>query len=171
MSESRLFEPRGIHPRAYNGDTNDWITPKDVIEKLGPFDLDPCASVHQPWPCARKSYTYMDDGLAQPWEGRVWLNPPYGPNTATWLRKLASHGNGVALVPARTDTRWFRETWGLADAFLFLHGRLNFHHPDGTAGTQNSGHASVLIAYGEHNPVLLQLSGIPGTYIREWVIV
>jgi hypothetical protein len=169
--EARLFEPRGIHTTPYNGETNDWITPKNIIEKLGPFDLDPCASVHQPWPCAAKSYTYRDDGLSQPWEGRVWLNPPYGPNTKYWLGRLFMHGNGVALVAARTDTRWFRTAWERADAFLFLSGRLNFHRPDGTPGTQNSGHASVLIAYGGINPQRLQLCGLPGTYIGDWKVL
>lgn len=170
MSDAQLFEPRGLHSRPYNGETNDWITPKHVIDALGPFDLDPCASVHQPWPCAERSFTYMDDGLAQSWEGRVWLNPPYGPNTGQWLRKLATHGNGIALVPGRTDTRWFREVWGSVDGLLFLHGRLNFHRPDGSPGTQNSGHSSVLLAYGSMNPIRLQLSGLNGTYVRDWIL-
>lgn len=50
------YQSRGIHTRPFNGKTNDWITPKWLIDALGPFDLDPCASTRQPWPCAKRSY-------------------------------------------------------------------------------------------------------------------
>ncbi len=35
------------------------------------------------------------------------LNPPYGEQTERWLAKLAKHGNGIALVYARTETKMF----------------------------------------------------------------
>lgn len=47
--------------------TDDWITPKWLIERLGPFDLDPCASQLQPWPCAKRQLTEF--GLIHPWGG------------------------------------------------------------------------------------------------------
>jgi hypothetical protein len=86
------------------------------------------------------------------WIGRVWLNPPYGRETGNWLAKLADHGNGIALIFARTETEmFFEQVWERADALLFLRGRLHFYHVDGTKAAANAGAPSVLIAYGENN--------------------
>jgi hypothetical protein len=132
--------------------TDDWITPKWLLDRLGPFDLDPCASLVQPWRCASRQWTVCENGLIQPWEGLVFMNPPYGQHTAKWLARLASHGNGVALVFARTETRmFFAHVWPKARRLLFLRGRLTFHRPDGSGSPakHNSGGPSVLIAYGD----------------------
>lgn len=132
--------------------TDDWITPKWLVDRLGPFDLDPCASESQPWPCAKRQYTIADGGLMLPWSGLAWCNPPYGRSTGAWLNRLALHGQGIALVFARTDTRMFFEyVWPHASCLLFIRGRLTFHYPDGAASKagHNSGGPSVLIAYGD----------------------
>lgn len=131
--------------------TDDWITPKWLIDCLGPFELDPCACEPQPWPCAQFQYTISDNGLMQPWLGMVYCNPPYGKATAAWLDRLSLHGNGIALVFARTETRmFFHSVWPRASTLLFLKGRLTFNRPDGSAPKtgHNSGGPSVLIAYG-----------------------
>ena len=144
-----------IAPPAHtrNERTSDsWITPRWLLERLGPFDLDPCACDPQPWPCAARCFTVKDDGLLQPWSGLVYCNPPYGDATSAWLERIAIHGNGIALVFARTETRmFFRAVWGRARSLLFLQGRLAFHRPDGSAPRPgaNSGGPSVLIAYGQ----------------------
>ncbi len=65
----------GGHQSARMG-SDDWITPQNILAALGPFDLDPCASITQPWPTAKRQYTISDNGLMLPWDGRVWLNPP-----------------------------------------------------------------------------------------------
>lgn len=131
---------------------DEWLTPPEIVRALGPFDLDPCAPIVRPWPTAAKHYTVDDDGLSLPWFGRVWLNPPYGPHTGTWLERLREHGDGIALIFARTETEaWFRHIWGIADGILFLRGRLNFHFVSGKRAERNSGAPSALIAYGEEN--------------------
>lgn len=90
---------------------------------------------------------------------RVWLNPPFGRAAAKWLRKLADHGNGIALIPARTETAMFTESvWQRADAVLFLHGRPHFHRPDGSRAAFNSGAPICLVAYGIANVVALSRS-------------
>lgn len=147
---------RGIHTRPNNGATNDWITPQFILTALGPFDLDPCAHPDQSL-TASWMICPPGDGLSEDWIGRVWLNPPYGAQTKFWLRKLANHGNGIALVPARTEVEsWFWPfIWERADAVFFFRGRLYFHRPDGsTAG--NAGHGSVLAAYGCNNVKAIQ---------------
>lgn len=160
----------GSHTRPSAGASDDWLTPPEIVRALGPFDLDPCAMEAQPWPTAARHYTWRDGGLTQPWAGRVWCNPPYGPNTAKWLAKLARHGDGIALVFARTETRWFFEhVWEFADGILFVKGRLTFYRSDGTPSKagHNSGGPSVLIAYGGGNVDRLAESGIGGALVRR----
>lgn len=146
---------------------DEWLTPPHVLEALSPFDLDPCAPVVRPWPTAARHFTVERDGLCQRWDGRVWLNPPYGREIGSWLGRLAEHGNGVALIFARTETAFFFDhVWSKASAILFLQGRLYFHHVDGTRARANSGAPSCLVAYGEENVLDLERSGLAGKLIR-----
>jgi hypothetical protein len=136
------------------------------VRALGPFDLDPCSPVNRPWDTAARHFTVEDDGLKREWVGRVWLNPPYGPDCEHWLRKLADHGNGIAIVFARTETRMFFESvWGRASGLLFLKGRLHFHRGDGTRAKANAGGPSVLVAYGSANAAAIERSGISGRFV------
>lgn len=147
--------------------TDTWLTPPYIIEALGPFDLDPCGAPEpRPWPTASRYYTLPVDGLAEPWEGRVWLNPPYSREAVKWLRKLADHGRGTALVFARTETSWFVETvWQRASGVLFLHGRLHFHYADGKRASANAGAPSCLVAFGTDDADRLAKSNIKGTFV------
>jgi hypothetical protein len=153
----------GSHQSANMG-KDEWLTPPEIIDALGIFDLDPCAPVCRPWITAAKHYTVVDDGLAQEWAGRVWCNPPYGLEAAAWLAKLAEHGDGIALIFARTKM-FFDFVWGKASAVLFLYGRLHFHHVNGDRAKANAGAPSVLVAYGQDNVTALQMSGIQGKLI------
>lgn len=83
---------------------DEWLTPPEIIGALGEFDLDPCAPVIRPWDTAYIHYTIQDDGLSKKWQGRVWCNPPFGREAVKWMRRMAEHGNGIALIPARTET-------------------------------------------------------------------
>lgn len=149
--------------RMLNGE---WLTPPHVLQALGQFDLDPCAPINRPWPMADQHFTAADDGLAKPWEGRVWLNPPYGQQAAAWLERLAAHGSGTALIFARTETAmFFDHVWAKATALLFLRGRLHFHYVDGTRAAANGGAPSVLIAYGQGDAQILRDCGLPGHFV------
>lgn len=139
----------------------------EILDKLGAFDLDPCAPIKRPWSTAGVHYTMADNGLVLPWFGRVWLNPPFGKEAATWMRKMADHGNGIALIPARTETAMFYESvWGRADAVCFLRGRPHFHYPDGTRAPFNSGAPICLVAYGVKEADALDRSGL-GVVVAE----
>lgn len=102
------FKGLGGHHNS-RAQTDEWLTPPFVLAALGgweSFDLDPCTPDIQPWPTAKARYTRADDGLAQPWSGRVWLNPPYYANViGKWLARLADHGRGTTIIFARTETR------------------------------------------------------------------
>jgi DNA N-6-adenine-methyltransferase (Dam) len=144
-------------------------TPKWLLALLGPFDLDPAASSPRPWDCARHNYTEADDGLAQPWFGRVFLNPPFDRyRVGLWVQRLASHGTGTALLHARTEAGWFEPVWQHASGILFLADRIHFHRPDGTRQPANSGAPVVLISFGEQDLVRLRASGIDGFLVTEW---
>lgn len=145
---------------------DEWLTPPHVLQALGHFDLDPCAPVARPWATVSRHYTVQDDGLAQPWAGRIWLNPPYGQQAAAWLHRLAEHGRGIALIFARTETQMFFEhVWERATALLFLRGRLHFHYVDGKRAAANGGAPSVLIAYGKQDAEILRACGLPGAFV------
>ncbi|WP_280475469.1 DNA N-6-adenine-methyltransferase [Nocardia asiatica] len=145
--------------------SNVWLTPPGILAALGEFDLDPCAASDRPWDTARHHIAPPDDGLSAVWTGRVFLNPPYS-DLDRWLDKLARHGQGTALVIARTETAWFVEhVWLKATAVRFLHGRLHFHLPDGSRARGNAGAPSVLVAYGQRDADILREARIGGTFI------
>lgn len=160
--------------------TNEWFTPPEIITALGPFDLDPCAPKVQPFPTAARTYTREDNGLIKPWEGRVWLNPPYTVQMLMrFLARMAEHDHGTALIFARTETEAFHEyVWKRAAAVLFLRGRLNFlvgspeimSKPDrqyryGERFDQNAGAPSVLCAYGMRDADILAGCEIEGRFV------
>lgn len=161
----------GGHHSAAAG-TVTWLTPPPIILALGgpeSFDLDPCAApAPRPWPTARHMNAEADgDGLALEWDGRVWLNPPYSSaDIENWLRRLADHGCGTALVFARTETAAFeRQIWSRASGLMFLHGRLHFHYPNGRRAKANAGAPSVLAAYGQDDMDRLAASAISGAFV------
>lgn len=163
------------HEQTYRGKTDDWLTPKYIIDELsrdpfGQFDLDPCTPKYMPWDTAKNRYSIDDDGLFHKWEGRVWLNPPYGPQTGEWLGRLRQHGNGIALIFARTETKmFFTYVWDCASALLFFKGRVSFFYPDGSSAPPSTA-PSVLIAYGQNNSECLAAAAtrgiIKGKYIK-----
>jgi DNA N-6-adenine-methyltransferase (Dam) len=145
------------------------ITPKRIIDRLGPFDMDPCAASPRPWDCARVNITEKENGLIQSWHGRVWLNPPFDQYVVRqWIARLAEHGQGTALLHARTEAGWFEPVWESASGILFMADRIHFHRPDGSRQPANSGAPPVLVAFGEQDLVRLRDSGIAGRLVTQW---
>lgn len=119
----------------YSSATAEHYTPARVLDVviacLGAIDLDPCSNSHtDPAVPAARHFTIAEDGLRHPWHGRVYMNPPYGDAIAGWIEKLAREyeaghvTEAIALLPARTDTRWFRRL--AAHPVCFVDGRLRF---------------------------------------------
>lgn len=111
-----------------------WETPQEFFDELNEefhFTLDPCAL-----PTNAKCehyFTPTDNGLIQNWEGeKVFCNPPYGRAIYNWVRKCSEEARKknttvVALIPARTDTRYFHEfIYHKAKEIRFIRGRLKF---------------------------------------------
>lgn len=154
------------HERVSEGKC-EWLTPIKLIKALGAFDLDPCSPIIRPWDTALEHYTIEDDGLELPWEGRVWLNPPYGRMTIKWMEKMATHNDGIALIFARTETATFTKyVWPIADSVMFLDHRLTFCHVDGTEADNSGGAPSCLVAYGPQNTHALIASNLTGTIVK-----
>lgn len=116
--------------------TPEWATPQDFFDTMNTthrFDLDVCATPENA-KCAR-FFTKEQDGLAQEWNGKVWMNPPYGREIGKWVRKAyesAQRGaTVVCLLPARTDTAWWHD-YCEKGRYRFLRGRLKF------GGSRNS---------------------------------
>jgi phage N-6-adenine-methyltransferase len=114
-----------------------WATPLEFFErceaKYGPFTVDVCATPENA-KCSR-FFTKDDDGLAQEWGGRCWMNPPYGREIGKWMRKAYESSlqgaTVVCLVPARTDTAWWHD-YAKKGHVEFVRGRLKF------GGSKNS---------------------------------
>ncbi|KAA6299923.1 MAG: hypothetical protein EZS26_003941 [Candidatus Ordinivivax streblomastigis] len=149
--------------------TNDeWYTPAEIIHSLGEFDLDPATSpeAYRLNGSAKHYYTAEENGLIQDWQGRVWLNPPYSnPLIQRFLKKMAEHNNGIALVFAKVEAKWFHDiVLRHATAIKFLYDRVRFFRPDGTQGLQPR-NGSMLIAYGTANARILSNNTLKGKFL------
>lgn len=112
----------------FSSKTDMWATPQNFFDKLNEefgFTTDVCA-IPENAKCKR-FFSPDVDGLKQEWTGVVWCNPPYGKEIGKWVKKAHdSICTTVALLPARTDTRWFHDyILGKAE-IRFIRGRLKF---------------------------------------------
>lgn len=149
-------------PSNHEGKTNTWLTPLPIIKELGKFDLDPCG--YPGHNTAETLYCLPDfDGLKNNWFGRVWLNPPYGKYQQEWLDKMADHGNGIALIFARLETKWIQKY--LVSGFFQLEGRIRFLNEEFKQET-TAGTGSILIPFGRKNIGSILISDLKGRYYK-----
>ncbi len=146
----------------FSSKSDEYYTPAEyiaaVVDVLGGIDLDPAScELAQATVGAKRYYTKADDGLAQPWEGRVYLNPPYGTtggesNQGIWAQRLVeAYTSGavtgaVLLVKAALGYEWFEELW-YRWPVCFPRRRLSFGMPDGS-GDGQSKQGSALFYFG-----------------------
>ena len=121
----------------FSSATDLWATPQAFFDKQNAiygFTLDVCATADNA-KCARY-FTADDNGLAQPWHGVCWMNPPYGRTIGLWMRKAyessLTGATVVCLVPSRTDTRWWHD-YAMKGQIEFIRGRLKFGNAKNSA--------------------------------------
>jgi phage N-6-adenine-methyltransferase len=131
-----------------NSGNAEWITPPEILQAahavMGGIDVDPASMPEaQGFVKASKYYTALDDGLAQQWEGRVWLNPPYAqPLIQKFIVKLGQEydqyriAQAMVLVNNATETKWAQELFRRSQAVCFFQRRLQFYRPDGAKAKQ-----------------------------------
>ena len=140
---------------ANNSGNNEWYTPPEYIEAarevMGGIDLDPASSeIANETVGASEFYTEADDGLSLPWEGRIWMNPPYSSDRiGRFMEKLEAElpsiESAVILVNNATDTQWFARAIGCSSAVCFPTGRVKFLTPDGRTGAPLQGQAVLYV--------------------------
>jgi DNA N-6-adenine-methyltransferase (Dam) len=154
--------------------SSEWYTPAYVIEAvrrvLGEIDLDPASCEKANHTVQATDYfTEEDDGLAQPWYGRIWLNPPYQGLAGDFATKLVSSYEsgevkaGILLITAlTTDTQWFQALW--SGVLCFTSGRIKF---DGEGGSSNTA-GSVFVYFGPDEARFAEEFTALGTVVRKW---
>jgi len=116
--------------------SDEWETPQKLFDELNEefhFTLDSCATAKNAK--CMKFYTKRDNGLEQDWVSQnVFMNPPYS-EIYNWVEKAYNtnlnhtYAITVALLPARTDTKWFHEfCYKNSNCEIrFIKGRLKFN--------------------------------------------
>ena len=139
------------------GSSDDYYTPSHIFEALGiEFDLDVAAPDGGiPWIPAKRYYTIIDDGLASPWEGTVWMNPPYSA-PRKWIEKFIDHGDGICLVPT-SKANWFKQAWDQADGVMCMDPALKFVRGNSFAQIQ---YLTIMFAMGDKSIAALKRSGL-----------
>jgi hypothetical protein len=150
VSNDTPAEPPQTVDKPVNPPTNDgdeWYTPRWLFDALGiKFEIDVCAPLNTTYSSvpALRGFTIEDDGLAQPWDGTVWCNPPYS-KPEPWARRMIHHRDGLILTHIPMNAGWCVDMWETCDA-IRLFQAMEFVRPDGTS--QRPGYWLQLAAFG-----------------------
>lgn len=146
------------HDLIDHGTSDDYYTPPYIFEALGvTFDMDVSAPPGGvPWIPARRSIDVIEDGLATPWEGLVWCNPPYSDPTP-WIDKFIAHAHGLMLVQI-SKSQSVRRLWQSADGILVMQPDLKFQ----TGGGEKKGiyMPCIMASMGDISTLCLKSSGL-----------
>ncbi len=174
LATALKIEPRITKRKGYaaclSSRDQTWQTPSDLLTAIlaaaarEAFDLDPCSpSSDGPVP-ARTRWTEVDDGLARPWEGLVFVNPPYSRALPAWVAKCKEEGERgatvIGLVPSRTDTRWWHDNVAGRADIVMLRGRLRFG-----GGAHSAPFPSALVVWGDSQMAERIADVIPGAWL------
>lgn len=134
------------------GATDEWYTPPHVFDALGcAFTADVASPGRNVTPWIPAEHFVTACSLGTPWDGFVWMNPPFGGRNALvpWLTKFFNHRDGIALVPDRTSAPWWQQFAPQAERVLFVAPKLKFIGADGKPGASPA-QGTCLLGIGEH---------------------
>lgn len=143
-----------------NSGDNEWYTPAPYVaaarDVLGGIDLDPASTAAANAVVrAETFYSADDDGLSQPWAGRVWMNPPYAAGIVDmFAEKMAGAYEAraieaaIVLVNNATETAWFQRLARVASAICFPDRRVRFWNAEGEPGAPLQGQAFLYLGNG-----------------------
>lgn len=99
--------------------SDNWATPKVIYDRYIVKDyFDPCP------------LNSNFDGLKIEWEAKNFVNPPYSKIKEFVEKAIEEHKKGkevVLLIPARTDTKYFKKLIDYGVDITFITGRLHFN--------------------------------------------
>ena len=151
-----------------SGKSDEWYTPAYIFDALRVrFDMDVTPARHG------ESFVPSDQdligcGLAEKWNGFVWMNPPFGGRNGLipWLEKFIAHGNGIALTPDRTSAPWWQRCAQNTDGVLFISPKVKFIRPNGTTG-DSPANGTTLFAVGSKAVLALREGARLGTLFEN----
>ncbi len=156
----------GEAAHAYHASLSDeWYTPAIIIESarkvLGTIDLDPasCTTANEVVK-ATHFYSQAVDGLniMHPWQGKLWMNPPYGGLASKFTVRLVKElrqgvTEAIALYNQNSMTsKWFDNVYDNASAYLMTRGRLAFRAGDDDQAFSSASTGSVIVYFGKNIP-------------------
>lgn len=159
LQQSIAF-PDLLNPRELDAsdESDGWYTPRWMIDAarqlLGSIDTDPatCAAA-QAIVQAKTWYTATENGLAQPWHGNVWCNPPYS-DLLPWAERMirlyqaGAIDAGIMLVNCSCSPKWAQLLWQHSTAVCLLNKRINFWHPTKTNANGSYDRDSAVFYFG-----------------------
>lgn len=148
----------GTQQQQSKSDKDDWQTPEwlwGLINKYDPIDLDPCPGdgteigKHNIDP-------HHHDGLDYPWEGTVFVNPPYSEKTE-WIAKCAEEAERSTvdriylITPDSTDVGewWHAHIAPNCSHTIFFKYRVNFIDPKTGEEAGNPPFGTALHVFGD----------------------
>jgi hypothetical protein len=171
----KMISEAAVNHLAMGSGENEWYTPPEYIEMardvMGSIDLDP-ATCHEANETvkAEQIFTAEDDGLAQRWEGNVWLNPPYSRDLMpAFVGKLCdSYADGfveqaVLVSHNNTDTQWFQRLAKTASAICFPARRIRFYRGEDVAAPVNG---QAFFYLGDNPERFADVYGVIGIVVR-----
>ncbi|HET8685379.1 MAG TPA: DNA N-6-adenine-methyltransferase [Methanosarcina sp.] len=134
-------------------------TPKYIIDSLGPFDMDPCASINTKHAKINLFYP-KDDGLSSTWDGFVWCNPPFS-EKELWIKNRIEHDNGILLLPERGSAPWFGPLAKHCGCYFVMGKKINF-----IGGSSSNNIGSCLFPFGLKALARIYESNLPGHFVK-----
>jgi len=135
-----------VPPALLSHESTEHYTPQYILDAviacMGAIDLDPCSNSREiPNVPAARHYTIQDNGLVQPWEGSVFINPPFGPGVEVWFSKLYQERlagrttEAIVLWKSATETAAWKTLTRLSCRVCFPSARIRFTGPGDSSGS------------------------------------